>query len=184
VKRDRNTKALAERAGRRLRVHLSEQRRSCTVCSEPFQPSTATHKTCSSVCKIAWAKQRAVAHRGVMERRCRECAAEFIEDHQHRRIAFCSLSCGNSHNGRVKEALKRARKRHPNSQRVNPLAVFLRDGWECKICFEEAPRQYLGGMHDRAPTLDHIIPLSNGGQHTYQNTQCAHRKCNVLKGAR
>lgn len=32
--------------------------------------------------------------------------------------------------------------------------------------------------------LDHVIPMSKGGGHTYANTQCSHLKCNVDKGAR
>jgi 5-methylcytosine-specific restriction endonuclease McrA len=31
------------------------------------------------------------------------------------------------------------------------------------------------------PTLDHIIPISKGGEHSYKNVQCAHRQCNVTK---
>jgi 5-methylcytosine-specific restriction endonuclease McrA len=29
-----------------------------------------------------------------------------------------------------------------------------------------------------APTLDHIVPLSKGGSHTYDNLQCACFRCN------
>jgi 5-methylcytosine-specific restriction endonuclease McrA len=33
-------------------------------------------------------------------------------------------------------------------------------------------------------TLDHIIPLSKGGTHTWDNVRPAHRRCNELKGDR
>jgi len=32
--------------------------------------------------------------------------------------------------------------------------------------------------------VDHIVPLSGGGDHTYANTQPAHPVCNLRKGAR
>ena len=31
------------------------------------------------------------------------------------------------------------------------------------------------------PTLDHIIPLSKGGSHTWDNVQLAHMGCNAGK---
>lgn len=30
-------------------------------------------------------------------------------------------------------------------------------------------------------SLDHVVPMSKGGGHTYANTQCSHLKCNVDK---
>lgn len=34
--------------------------------------------------------------------------------------------------------------------------------------------------HDKA-VLDHIVPISKGGPHTYSNTQCLCRDCNLKK---
>lgn len=38
-----------------------------------------------------------------------------------------------------------------------------------------------GSKNHQAPELDHIIPLSRGGSHTYKNTQLSCRSCNQLK---
>ncbi len=35
-----------------------------------------------------------------------------------------------------------------------------------------------------AGTIDHIIPLSQGGEHSYKNTQLACFECNCKKGDR
>lgn len=35
--------------------------------------------------------------------------------------------------------------------------------------------------HDRAVTLDHIVPVSRGGEHKHVNTVAACRKCNITK---
>jgi 5-methylcytosine-specific restriction endonuclease McrA len=32
------------------------------------------------------------------------------------------------------------------------------------------------------PSIDHILPLSKGGAHTWDNIMLAHRQCNWLKG--
>lgn len=38
-----------------------------------------------------------------------------------------------------------------------------------------------GVDHDRAVTLDHIVPVSRGGEHKHVNTVAACRKCNIAK---
>jgi 5-methylcytosine-specific restriction endonuclease McrA len=41
---------------------------------------------------------------------------------------------------------------------------------------------YCGSIHNL--TVDHMIPLSRGGTHTFDNLVCACRKCNEEKGNR
>jgi 5-methylcytosine-specific restriction endonuclease McrA len=31
------------------------------------------------------------------------------------------------------------------------------------------------------PSIDHIVPLAKGGNHTWNNVQLAHHYCNTLK---
>ena len=68
-------------------------------------------------------------------------------------------------------------------ERVDPIKVFERDGWRCHMCGCKTPASLRGKMVDRAPELDHIVPLAVRGAHTYANTACSCRKCNGLKGA-
>ena len=51
--------------------------------------------------------------------------------------------------------------------------IFKRDNFEC---------QYCGTKRDL--TLDHVIPSSKGGQHTWANLVTACKRCNSLKGDR
>jgi 5-methylcytosine-specific restriction endonuclease McrA len=41
-------------------------------------------------------------------------------------------------------------------------------------------------FHGRAQAwdLDHVIPLSKGGEHSYDNVQVTHPSCNRKKGAK
>ena len=48
-------------------------------------------------------------------------------------------------------------------------AVFARDGWACQYC--GAP----------AENVDHVIPRSLGGGHTWDNVVAACRRCNARK---
>jgi len=50
--------------------------------------------------------------------------------------------------------------------------VFARDGHSCQYC------------GNRAETLDHVVPRSRGGSHTWDNVVAACRPCNVGKADR
>jgi 5-methylcytosine-specific restriction endonuclease McrA len=58
--------------------------------------------------------------------------------------------------------------------RIDYRVVYERDQGLCQICLEPIPFDDM--------TLDHIIPLSRGGEHTYENVQTAHLSCNCRKG--
>lgn len=58
--------------------------------------------------------------------------------------------------------------------------LIKRDGLTCKIC--GLPCLYYGDyLADLYPTMDHIVPISKGGGHTWNNVQVAHRICNRNK---
>jgi 5-methylcytosine-specific restriction endonuclease McrA len=73
-------------------------------------------------------------------------------------------------------AKRRARKKNaPILEAIEHAVVFERDGGVCGIC---------GVLVDPANWhLDHVIPLSRGGEHSYANVQVSHPTCNLSKGA-
>lgn len=86
---------------------------------------------------------------------------------------------------RIAKIVRRARaKNAPVLERVDPLVVFDRAGWRCQSCGCDTPKALRGSMHDDAPELDHIVPISQGGAHAYSNVQCLCRVCNILKSDR
>lgn len=48
-------------------------------------------------------------------------------------------------------------------------AVFARDGWVCQYC----------GL--QAENVDHVVPKSRGGEHSWENVVAACRRCNSKK---
>jgi 5-methylcytosine-specific restriction endonuclease McrA len=48
-------------------------------------------------------------------------------------------------------------------------AVFARDDYRCQYCGE------------RADSIDHVLPRSRGGPHTWENVAAACRPCNLTK---
>ena len=60
-------------------------------------------------------------------------------------------------------------------ERVDYAEVIRRGNGICGICRE--------AVAAGEESLDHIKELSNGGDHTYENCQLAHRNCNAKKAA-
>lgn len=108
---------------------------------------------------------------------CINCGRPFVDNQPTRNS--CSPRCGL----RYAASLRRARKRAAFVEVVVRPKVYARDGWHCQICGEAVARDKVV-PHPDAPTLDHIVPLAAGGDHSYANTQLAHFRCNCLKGDR
>jgi len=114
---------------------------------------------------------------------CKECGVEFWTEYGNKRRVFCSDECARRNQKRKTKATRRARKKGLGYESFDPLDVFKRDKWTCQMCGAKTPKKYRGTCDDRAPELDHIIPLALGGEHSMRNTQCLCRKCNGDKGA-
>ncbi len=81
----------------------------------------------------------------------------------------------NPDNGHQHAALRRARKSGGTGGKVKRSVVYDRDYGLCHICGRAV-------FHD-SWHLDHIIPLSKGGEHSYRNVAVSHPGCNMCKGA-
>ena len=65
--------------------------------------------------------------------------------------------------------------------------VFKKDEGRCHICGKECNINdyivkngvFIAGNY--YPSIDHVIPLAKGGQHSWDNVKIAHRICNSLK---
>lgn len=116
---------------------------------------------------------------------CARCGKQYRKSKPEQK--YCSVQCVNKpadpYRNQRKCAARAARKRGAFVEVVDPLTLFERDGWTCHLCKKKV-RRNLSGMHLDGPTIDHIIPLAEGGQHSYANTALAHRRCNSNKGAR
>ena len=71
--------------------------------------------------------------------------------------------------------------RGPRAKRKRELIHRLAEahGWCCFYC--ERPLSYEGPKHLR-PTLDHVVPLGEGGTNHFRNLVIACRRCNHRKG--
>jgi 5-methylcytosine-specific restriction endonuclease McrA len=66
---------------------------------------------------------------------------------------------------------------------ISYFIVFERANGVCGLCDKDVPG-FVAYPDPLAGTIDHIIPLSKGGLHVYENIQLAHSICNSRKGNR
>ena len=66
---------------------------------------------------------------------------------------------------------------------IDHLVLFNMYGWTCHICWEQInPRRRFPDRE--AATVEHVVPLCQGGTHTWDNVVPAHARCNFAKGNR
>ena len=84
---------------------------------------------------------------------------------------------------RASELKRRAAKANVFCEEIDTQEIFARDKWTCQLCGKKVLRR-VKWPHDFFPSIDHIIPLSKGGEHSRKNVQCAHLICNLKKSNR
>ena len=83
-----------------------------------------------------------------------------------------------------KDTRKRVRKGggYWNPQ-VKAMSVFKRDKWICYLCKARCEKVY-DPLNPLSATLDHVWPVSRGGDHDWPNVRTACAGCNAKKGNR
>ncbi len=152
--------------------------RRCRHCGTAFK-ARLTGTGYSSYCSMSCSKRKVSLKKSAMSylRECARCATPFVTNRWHQ--IFCTSVCS----GRAHGSRRDARIRGQFVEHVSPDLVFKADGWMCWLCGEEADRTAVV-PDPKAPTIDHLTPLSQGGEHSYANVRTAHFYCNARRGAR
>lgn len=135
---------------------------------------------------------------------CRVCGKEYTlreymkstGSRYYRDSGYCSAECRDAN---LKEHAKMSHKGRQDSHRhravkfgcvydssVTLAKLIKRDGLRCALCGkmcdpnDHSWSEYSGPMY---PSIDHIVPMSKGGGHVWDNVQVAHIICNSEKGA-
>ena len=104
------------------------------------------------------------------------------------RRKYCSDKCAN--NAMNKRGEIRRRKKLQNAMVDKDITVkglFKRDEGKCYLCgkrcnFDDYIMRgniFIAG--DWYPSIDHVVPLAKGGDHSWENVRLAHRRCNSNK---
>lgn len=104
---------------------------------------------------------------------------------------YCSSKCSAKAREATKDAKRRVRiKNALIDEGINLKSLYNRDNGVCAICGGKCDwndHKYKGRyftVGKNYPSIDHILPLSRGGLHSWENVQLAHHGCNTRKGAR
>jgi len=156
--------------------------RTCTIagCSN-------THRV-RGLCSTHYNQQHPDRHRRHLVA-CTACETLVLRCNRSDRRPTCSPECraalqhGTYHPEArwPEEAARRARQAGATDvELIIRRDVLERDDWRCHLCGERTNPD--ASIYDpSSPTVDHVIPLSRGGQHTLVNVRCAHLGCNSLK---
>jgi hypothetical protein len=167
-----------------IRALISKLRaiKDCKICGE-----RTFNAYCSRECELEYGRRRSHEHsiskcdKDII--RCYQCGKEFKPEYGNKRTRFCSDRCSKRFDGRNEKRKRRMRKYKTEYMfdRFSDWEIFERDDWCCMICGLPVRKDAVGLLNNQAPTIDHIIPLSQGGTHRRDNVQCAHRICNSIK---
>jgi len=150
-----------------------------TLDSEFFYGSRHTKSGLSAYCKVC-NRLRSKRYRQENEARVKEQIRQWHEDHKESvNIYKRNWELNNRDKirpmKRKSEQSRRARKLNQFVEIVDPLIVYARDNGVCQLCWDPVGVDF---------HIDHILPLSKGGEHSYKNTQLTHPQCNLSKGSR
>lgn len=189
-----NAASRARRPGRPQNPRRFYMRR-CRRCAVTFASFRDTARHCSPTCAKAMQQARR-RMRGLSSdrpvarpirypdgplppRSCVSCGQAYRPRITRQR--YCSALCRSRADGKVANRRRRGLGRLVG--RDARRFVFDRDRFICWLCGRStdptAPR-YAASL----PSLDHVVPLSLGGEHTIENLRCAHLGCNRSRGNR
>lgn len=172
-------------------------KRVCAWCGEEFETTFPNKIYCGSECSYNGnlKKKRGQWADAYVPRThiCKECGSEFTTEYGDMHSVFCCQSCADKYKHRAdhgterhKEYMRGAKKRREKQifdafiEDVDFDFIYRRDGGICQIC--GLPVHPCKGVDNNWDgTIDHIVPLSIGGEHSTANCQLAHRICNSLK---
>ena len=181
---------------RKPRYRKSRKPQLCKTCNVEFTPLRKSYGFCSDTCSAEKQQERYIE---VIKRRkpknektaldiprvCVWCEDEFIAYHSQQKL--CSTECRKHYKNRgPSNAAQNAKRRgvRANASNIDPLKIFWRDKWKCRCCGCNTPKKLRGTYEDNAPEIDHIVPISKGGEHKPENVQLLCRKCNIQKSDR
>lgn len=161
---------------------ISVRHTHCDMCGKELPPRRI--RFCSVECGHRWhnIKNGWVLDHGELTKTCCVCGKEFKT--WKTRKDTCSEKCS-----RIMKNQKHDFRRDAKSG-IELRKLAERDGQICHLCgepvqwddFEQKGDYKVFG--NKYPSIDHVLPISLGGQHSWDNVRLAHRQCNSMKGNR
>lgn len=170
----------------------------CAKCGAPCEKEPTRSRRykelfCSLACRNYYVPRRILAARKLARAArgthgqlwvggdCHCCGMAFVGAGASAR--YCSSECWRIQRNRRSDARGRARRAGIKHVPYSNVDIFRRDRWTCHLCLKRVRRD-VHYLHPLSPTIDHLIPVSVGGDDAPYNVKCAHRSCNTKRGVK
>lgn len=169
----------ARGGGEATAAHLSV---GCNRCGAQYVPKQlkSNGQFCSRRCKDAARHERLALERlaSKPDRICMHCG-ESLPKSKRSDAVFCSSEC----NSRAHALQRKMRARTGEAGKPGYLRAFIadRDRWRCGICGRRVNRK-LKHPDPLCGSIDHVIPVSEGGTNDVWNLRLTHLRCNLSRG--
>lgn len=161
----------------------------CDYCASIANKNKQTEKDRNELLKSSVKSQSCL--KTIYVNRCVRCREIFVSDKEKN---FCSRRCRKRerdarylHEKRLKR-LNRVSE-HKVDKDISLSKLYKRDKGVCYICKEKCDydsHTMVNGtfiIDDKYPTVEHVVPISKGGSHTWDNVKLACFRCNTKKGS-
>lgn len=181
---------LAKSRQKNAEARAARKRPDCIICGSPVEPPRRT--LCSDECKRKNNAKKAMEYQRAYKAEHGIWAARVHEKRRAERYKSKAKARNAARNKAIpvrkrypaafaaKDARRRMKLAQATVEVFDPAEVFARDGWICQLCNEPVDKN-LEFPDSRSRSLDHIVPVSKGGEHSRKNTQLAHLGCNSRK---
>ena len=159
------------------------QQGSCAHCGAPFTIRRSDQRFCCTRCRNAGNPRRCSRPGCPRPHRAKGLCNRHYKDERYpdQRFTFDPDPEAKRRRDLVKAKRRRAAQRRADAENVDRSAVGQRDGWRCGVCRKRIDPA-LTYPNPMSASLDHVLPLAEGGRHTYANTRIAHLTCNIKRG--
>ena len=106
---------------------------------------------------------------------CSDCGVMFKRSNIYTRCTSCATARRRASEQRRRDVIR------DGDKNINWRTLGPRDSWCCHICGRKV-RQVPGTAAEPfGATVDHLLPITDGGRHVWANVKIAHRVCNLAR---
>lgn len=152
----------------------------CAVCDVAFH-TNRPQAHCSTACAMVGKLRYDRAYNARRPKPARSCACGSPLNGRRLKCDACRLT--RSQIRRRDKRRRRALKLGVPTERYTLAEIAQRDRRTCQLCRKRVAMTKVV-PHPKAPTIDHVVPLADGGSDLRSNVQLAHFLCNSTKSNR